>query len=184
MRLGKFAEAKACLMKSDELAPQNIERLNEMATAFLHLKDPENSVKKFKEILDLSPENPDVKFEMFSKLYDFGYDEHAVKFGKETAKPMEIVRHYNNKGVMLSKDGKTNDAVSEYQRALKFFPQFKENYRIHFNIALAKLQTKTREGYEEAAVCLRKCLELEPTFDKAKKTLETIEKALAPKRAG
>ena len=184
MRLGRFAEAKACLQKSDELAPQNIERLNEMATAFLHLKDPENSVKKFKEILDMSPENPDVKFEMFSKLYDHGYDEHAVKFGKETAKPMEIVRHYNNKGVMLSKDGKVNEAINEYQRALKFFPQFKENYRIHFNIALAKLQNKSREAYAEAAESLKKCLELEPTFDKAKKTLESIDKALAPKKVG
>lgn len=183
MRLGRFAEAKTCLQKSDELAPQNIERLNEMATAYLHLKDPDNSVKKFKEILDMSPENPDVKFEMFSKLYDFGYDEQAIKFGKETAKPMEIVRHYNNKGVMLSKDGKVAEAIIEYQRALKFFPQFKENYRIHFNIALAKLQHKSREAYVEAADSLKKCLELEPTFDKAKKALESIDRALTPRKA-
>lgn len=179
MRLGRFADAKACLQKSDELAPQNIERLNELATAYLHLKDPVNSVKKFKQVLELSPEQPDLKFDMFSKLYDFGYDDQAIQFGKETAKPMEIVRHYNNKGVMLSKDGKVDLAMTDYKRALRFFPQFKENYRIHYNIALAHCQAKTREAYEEAQKCLKKCLELAPDFDKAKKTLESVEKALA-----
>lgn len=182
MRLGKHAEAKACLTKSDELAPQNIERLNELATAMLNLKDPEGSVKKFKEILDLTaPDQQGIKFDMFSKLYDFGYDDHAIDFGKQTAQPMEIVRHYNNKGVMLSKDGNTGGAVVEYNRALRFFPKFKENFRIYFNIALAQLQVKTRESYLDAQKNLKKCLELAPEFEKAKNTLETVEKALAAK---
>ena len=182
MRLGRFDEAKACLTRADELAPQNIERINELATAYLNLKDPTSAVKKFKEVLELNPEKADLKFEMFSKLYDFGYDDDAVQFGKETAKPMEIVRHYNNKGVLLSKDGKGDGALTEYGRALQFFPQFKENYRIYYNIALAKCQLKTREAYEEAAKHLRRCLELSPEFDKAKNTLESIEKILANKK--
>lgn len=183
MRLGRYKEAKECLTKADSLAPQNIERLNEVATAYLHLKDPDNSIKKFKEILDLNPEKPDLKFEMFSKLYEFGYDDHAVSFGKETAKPMEIVRHYNNKGVMLSKDGNAEDALIDYQRALRFFPQFKENYRIHFNIALAKIQQRSLESYMEAEANLKKCLELSPDFEKAKNTLETLVKLIAKEKA-
>lgn len=184
MRLGKFKEAKECLSKADELAPQNIERLNEVATAYLHLKDPASSVNTFRQILELHPEKPDLKFEMFSRLYEHGFDEHAVQFGKETTKPMEIVRHYNNKGVMLSKDGKVDQALIEYNRALRFFPQFKENYRIYFNIALANVATKTRESYAEAQKNLKKCLELSPEFEKAKNTLDTVERALAPKKVG
>jgi tetratricopeptide (TPR) repeat protein len=183
MRLGRFKEAKECLTKADTLAPQNIERLNEVATAYLHLKDPDNSIKKFKEILDLNPEKPDLKFEMFSKLYEFGYDDHAVSLGKETAKPMEIVRHYNNKGVMLSKDGKAEEALVDYKRALRFFPQFKENYRIHFNIALAKIQQRSLESYMEAESNLKKCLELSPDFEKAKNTLDTLLKLIAKEKA-
>lgn len=183
MRLGRFVEAKECLVKADNLAPQNIERLNEVATAYLHLKDPENSIKKFKEILDLNPEKPDLKFEMFSKLYEAGYDEHAVTFGKETAKPMEIVRHYNNKGVMLSKDGFTDQALIDYHRALRFYPQFKENYRIHFNIALANIQARSIESYMEAERNLNRCLELSPEFEKAKNTLDTLTKLIAKTRA-
>ena len=184
MRLGKYEDAKVCLVRADDLAPQNIERLNEVATAYLHLKDPTNSVKTFKKLLELSPENHDLKFEMFSKLYEHGYDDHAIQFGKETAKPMEIVRHYNNKGVMLSKDGKTDQALVEYKRALRFYPQFKENFRIHFDIALAHMATKTRTSFIEAQRSLNRCLELSPEFDKAKTNLESVEKALGPKKAG
>jgi tetratricopeptide (TPR) repeat protein len=183
LRLGRNADAKACFVKADELAPQNIERLNELATAYLHLKDPDNAVRRFKNVLDLNPDKPDLKFEMFSKLYEHGYDDHAVNFGKQTAKPMEIVRHYNNKGVMLSKDGQVEQALTEYNRALRFFPQFKENYRIYFNIALAYLQMKKRESYVEAQKHLKKCLELSPEFDKAKRTLEQVEAALGGKKA-
>lgn len=182
MRLGKFTDARVCMEKADQIAPQNIDRLNDMATAYLKLKDPDASVKAFKQILQLNPEKPDLKFDMFSQLYEHGFDDHAIAFGKETAKPMEIVRHYNNKGVMLSKDGNTDGALTEYQRALRFFPKFKENYRIHYNIALANLQLKTREGLDAAVKNLKTCLELEPEFEKAKKTLETVEKSLAPKK--
>ena len=182
MRLGRFSEAKAALVMSDQLAPQNIERLNQLALASLQLKDPKASVGYFKQLVNLSPEQPDLKFDMFSKLYEHGFDEEAVAFGKETAKPMEIVRHYNNKGVLLSKEGDVPQALTEYQRALGFFPQFKENYRIYYNIALAKLQSKSRESYEEAAKNLKRCLELSPGFEKAQNTLDKIEKALTGKK--
>jgi tetratricopeptide (TPR) repeat protein len=184
MRLGKFAEAKELLAKADQLAPQNIERLFGVAEAYLKLKDPANGVKTYRQILALHPEKPEMKFDMFAKLFQGGFDDHAISFGKEVAKPMEIVRHYNNKGVMLSKDGKAGDALVDYGRALRFYPQFKENYRIYFNIALSHLQTKTRASYEEALKNLKKCLELSPEFEKAKKTLETVERALAPKKTG
>lgn len=178
MKLGRYAEAKEALLKSDQLAPKNIERINEIATAYLHLKDPVNAVKRFKEVVALSPEAPELKFDMFSKLYEFGFDEQAVEFGKEAAQPMEIVRHYNNKGVLLAKEGSSSEALIEYHRALRYFPKFRENYRIYFNIALANLQHKSREGYEEAIKCLKTCLELSPDFEKAKHALEQAEKLL------
>jgi tetratricopeptide (TPR) repeat protein len=178
MRLGRFDEAKQYLEKADGLAPQNIERVNEMANMYVALKDGQKAVGKFKEALELSPENEDLKFDVFSRLFDGGLDDDAVKFGKQHAKPMEIVRHYNNKGVMLSKDNDREGALREYHRAMRFFPQFKENYRILYNIALANIAEKTRPGYEEAVRNLEQCLGLSPDFEKAKKTLQTIKNAL------
>src|SRR5690606_18493700 len=129
----------------------------------------------------LHPDTPDRKFEMFGKLFDAGFDSDAVAFGKECANPMEIVRHYNNKGVIHSRDKRNDEAIKEYRRALQFYPSFKENYRIYFNIGLAHMQQKSRDAYLEAEKQLTKCLELAPDFEKAQKALEMVEKALGKK---
>ena len=178
MRLGKFDDAKPFLEKADALAPSNLERMNTMATMYLQMHEPEKSVAVFKELVKLNPEAPDYKFEVFQRLYDAGYDEHAVGFGKEVAKPMEIVRHYNNKGVILAKDVKHQEALLEYERALKFFPKFKENYRIYYNMALAHISFKTSEDYAKANEYLKRALELNPEFEKAKTTLANLQKIL------
>ena len=183
MRLGKFDEARQFLEKADSLAPQNIERINDMTNMYLELEEPDEAVKKMKEAMALHPEDPDLKFNMFSKLFNKGFDSHAVDFGKENAKPMEIVRHYNNKGVMLSKSDDRSGAIQEYNRALRFFPKFKENYRILFNIALAQAQEKSLPGYQEAEKNLKMCLELKPDFEKAKNTLEVVQKVLSKNKA-
>lgn len=182
MRLNRFQEAKDALKKADELAPQNIDRINELASAYLHLKDPDNAVKSFQQLLALSPEKPEAKFDMFGQLCNHGFDDHAVQFGREVAKPAEIVKHYNNKGVLLSKEGQGAEALTEYQRALRFFPKFKENYRIYFNIGLAYAQQKTPEGYNKAHEALKLCVELSPDFEKGKKALEQVERVLASRK--
>lgn len=178
MRLERYQEAKEVFVKADEVAPLNIERINHLVTSYLQTKEPDQAVERMKEVTTLSPEQPDLKFEMFSKLYDHGYDEHAITFGKETAKPMEIVRFYNNKGVTLAKDGDLGKALTEYSRALRFYPKFRENYRIHFNIALANLQQKSINGCEVAIKHLKICVEMAPDFDKGQKALEQAEKML------
>ena len=185
MKLGNFAEAKMYMERADAVAPHNIQRLTDLSDAFLNLKDPDGAVKTFDKLLPLKADEPGAKFEMFDKLYNFGFDEHAIKFGKEHAQPVEIVRHYNNKGVLLSKDGNTEKALTEYQRALRFYPKFRENYRILYNVALANIGLKTRDSLRIAQQSLVKCIELAPDFEKAKTLLKTVEESLnKSKKAG
>jgi tetratricopeptide (TPR) repeat protein len=176
MKLGKFQEAKPFLEKADHLAPQNIDRLTELAAMYLQMKEPDKSVQRFRELIKLNPESPDYKFDVFKKLYDAGYDDQAIALGKEIAQPMEIVRHYNNKGVLLAKEGKLQEALKEYERALKFYPKFKDNYRIFYNMALAHMQLKSAEDLTKAATYLGKTLELDPSFEKAKASLANLQK--------
>ncbi len=176
LKLGKFKEAAEHMEKADSLAPGNIERVNQMAMMYLKMKDPNMSIKKMKDLVKLNPENPDLKFDMFAKLHEHGFDKEAQAFCKETTGPQEVVRHYNNKGVVLSKTGNVDAALIEYERALQYYPAYKENYRIYFNIALARLAQKTPEGLELAESALKKCLELNPGFEKAQKTMEAVQK--------
>ena len=182
LQMGRHDEALKFMEEADKAAPQNIDRINAMATLYLHMHNPDASVEKMKEIIALNPEHPDTKFEMFGRLYDFGFDEKAQALCKETTGPMEVVRHYNNKGVALSKSGNPWAAITEYERSLKFYPQFKENYRILYNIALALVAEKKRENFVKALECIERALKLEPAFEKGEKMKEMIQTALAPKK--
>ncbi|MBC7532897.1 MAG: response regulator [Oligoflexus sp.] len=174
LKLGQTEEALKFMEQADKQAPNNIDRINEMAIAFLIAKKPDASVEKMRQMMKFHPDRPDMKFELFGKLQEFGYDEHAIKLCKDTTSPIDVVRHYNNKGVALAKNNNVEGAIMEYERALTFFPKFKENYRILYNIAMAHLSYKNRSHYEIALDYVKRCLELNPKFDKALKTKEQI----------
>lgn len=179
LKLGQTDEALKFMELADKAAPNNINRINDMALAYLAAKKPDQSVEKMKQLINFNPDQPDMKFEMFAKLQEFGYDEHAIALCKDTTSPIDVVRHYNNKGVALAKNSQVEDAILEYERALKYFPKFKENYRILYNIALAHVGYKNRPHFEIALDYIKRCLELNPKFDKALKTKEIIETQLA-----
>lgn len=174
LKTGQTDKALEIMELADKAAPKNIERINNMAAAYLNINDPDKSVEKMRELIELSPGDDDKKFELFSKLYDHGFDEHSINLCKETTSPMEVVRHYNNKGVALSKNNQYDKAIEEYQRSLKFFPKFKDNYRIYYNISLAHINGKTPNLKADALEALEKCLGLKPGFDKAIKAKEHI----------
>ncbi len=179
LKLGQTEEALKFMEMADKAAPNNIDRINDMAMAYLLSKQPDLSVEKMRQMINFNPDVPDMKFEMFAKLQEFGYDEHAIALCKDTTSPIDVVRHYNNKGVALAKNSQVEDALLEYERALKYFPKHKENYRILYNIALAHIGYKNRTHFEIALDYVKRCLELNPKFDKGLKTKELIETQLA-----
>lgn len=174
LKLGKTKEAMTCLETADTLAPMNIQRLEQMADTYLQMQNPIKGVQKLQKLCDLHPEKPEYKFDAMQKLFDSGNGSYAKDFGRANTSPMDIVRHYNNKGVALSKTGSPDQAVDEYKRALEFFPNYKENYRIHYNIALANLAKKDPAFRKSAEGELEMCLKLNPGFDKASAALDLL----------
>lgn len=176
---GRVEEALKCMELADQQAPNNIERMNEMAMAYLKVNNPDASVEKMRKLIEFHPEQPEYRFELFAELSKAGFDEHAQSLCAETCKPMEVVRHYNNMGVALAKSGDLDKAISEYKRSLAFYPHFKENYRIHYNIALALLSKRTRMDIESALKSLDECLKLNPKFEKAQRIKALLTERLA-----
>jgi len=183
MLLGDNAAAKKAFETADKIAPMNISRLNDMATLYLEMKEPENSINKFRQILDLTPENQEIKFDMYQRLMNAGYQEQAQKFCRETSTPIELIRHYNNKGVVFSKESDYVSAIDEYKKALKLIPKAKEIYRIKYNMAIAHINLKHYDHIVTAHGLLKECLELKPDYDKARKKLEITERHLEKKPA-
>ena len=174
MKMGKVVLAKQYMEKADFIAPKNIERVSTLANIYLKTSEPIKSVGKYRELIELSPESPGLKFEAMKKIYDEGFTARAIDFGKQVAKPSEAIKHYNNKGVILSKEGKMTEAIEEYQQALQFFPNYKQNYLIFYNMALAYIKIGTTNGSVNARACLQKCLELDPSFEKGKQKLNML----------
>lgn len=177
LKAGRMDESRKCFEEADKMAPNQIDRINDMAEMYMQMKLPDAAVARFKQLMKANPENPDYKFDVLQKLEDAGFPDHADNFCRETTAPKEVVRFYNNHGVILAKEEKLGEALKQYDMALRFFPKSKDNFRIYYNVALAQLKLKTPEAREKAIVALKKTLELNPEFDKAKETLTKLKVA-------
>ncbi|MDD9950351.1 MAG: response regulator [Zetaproteobacteria bacterium] len=181
LKMNRNDDAKAMFEHADKMAPGNLERMESMAEMYLSLSMPDESVDKMRDLLKLSPDQPELKYSMYERLAAAGFEQHARSFCKETSTPRELVKHYNNKGVVYSKQEEYVDAIDEYKKALKLIPKSKEIHLILFNMALAHLKLKNTAHTMEAMAHLKKCLEINPKFEKAQEKLALIEKAIQKK---
>lgn len=181
MRQGNLDEAQRAFETADKVAPNNIQRLYDMAELYLAQNAPDKSVEKYKTLLELSPEKEDLKYDFYKRLLDAGFSECAQDFCRQTSTPKELIRHYNNMGVMYAKKGNFDQAIHDYSIAKNLIPGVKELYKILFNKALAHINLKKKEHLLEANDLLKECLELNPEFDKAKEKMELLAKYLGEK---
>ncbi|SMF26524.1 response regulator [Pseudobacteriovorax antillogorgiicola] len=179
LKIGKFEESKQFYEKADKIAPGNIDRITNMVDVYLALKEPESAIEKQKDIIECNPENPDIKFELFKKLEDASFADEAADFCRESTMPKEVIKYFNNKGVMMVKTEAIKNAIAEYERALNYYPNNKDNYLIHFNIALAYLKLRDPQQVSVAIDHLKSSMEINPQFEKAKSVFERVQRASA-----
>ncbi|MBF0441984.1 MAG: tetratricopeptide repeat protein [Oligoflexales bacterium] len=173
LKTGDNKGALKAFEKADSLAPKNMERIADMIDLYLQTSQPEKAVPKQKELLNFHPDNPDMKFDLFKQLEDNGFIEEANAFCREVSAPKEVVRYFNNKGVALAKDNKVDTAISQYERALRYFPKGEANHLIHFNLALSHLKIGDEKALDAALTHLEKSLEFKADY---KKSLDLLEK--------
>ncbi|MDA9951269.1 response regulator [Oligoflexaceae bacterium] len=179
----KHSDALSFYEKAEKLAPQNFKRLTSMADSFLQVGDIDKTMASMRPMVKLRSFDENFKFELFDQLSEHNHPKEAVELCRETTSAREVLRYYNNKGVNLSKEGLTYEAITEYKKALRYYPTYRENFRILFNIALAYVGFKNVESYAEAENYLSQCVKLAPDFEKAQKMLVNVRRALA-KKAG
>jgi tetratricopeptide (TPR) repeat protein len=177
LKLGDLDNAKQAFEKADSLAPRNLKRVEAMSKLYLSTKEPDKSSDMMKQLIELNPDLADLRFDLFDDLDKAGFQEHAVKLCKDVkTSPKDVIRFYNNKGVLNSKAGEAEQALNNYYSAIMYYPSFKENHKVLYNIAIAEARKKTPEANEQSMKALKKCLELKPDFDKARELLAIIEK--------
>ena len=175
LKCGYLEQAREAYEKANEFAPQNLERLKSLVDVYLESKLPEEARKTQQKLIDLSPENPDLKFDFFNQLCEHGYEDIASQFCQEISTPLEVVKFYNNMGVINIKSGDVDTSLEEYNRALSLYPKNPKNYMIHYNIALAHLKNKSAKNrIQTAKEHLEMALSINPKYDKATDLLTRI----------
>lgn len=174
LKEGNFEQAQKYYEIADKTAPNNFDRVNDMIKLYLDLKLPKESIEKMQQMIDLNPDKPDMKFGFYQLLDEAGFADLARDFCAQTSTPLELIKYFNNKGVIFSKQNEFEKAISEYQRAVRLIPNSKELYRILYNIAIAHINLKKPENLKEAQAILKKCLEIKPDYDKAKEKLDML----------
>ncbi len=130
--LGRLEDAGKILEKADQAAPGNVARTEALSKLYLDLDRPSDAVAKMRKLLTFNPDVEGLQFNFFDQLKAKGYEEHGLKLVNDTSSPKEVVRHYNNKGVVLSKQSKSDEALKEYYTALMFFPNHKDKLQDPF----------------------------------------------------
>lgn len=173
--LGNIEQSRQFFEKADALVPSNMSRIEQMMDMYLKANVPDKCIQKQKELLSMNPENGDLKFDFFNQLELAGFSKESVKFCQESSQPKEVVRYFNNKGVVLAKSKSLEDAIEQYNKALIYFPKSKVNHLIHFNLALAYTKTQNIELFKKATAHLQTCLELNPGYDKAHELMKKLQ---------
>ena len=182
LKRGNLKTAQQFFEKADEIAPLNIQRLETMASLYLKTMQTDKAAEKYSDILQVSPEEPERKFSMYSELLKSGDKHTAQQFCQTTSSPQELVRYYNNRGVLLAKSGQYKNAIEEYGTAESLMPKSREIYRILYNSAISHINLKSTEDIQKAHQLLLRCVKLKPDYDKAITKLALTAKFLNKKQ--
>ena len=88
LKRGNIEEARKSFEKADQVAPLNIDRLEQMASLYLQTMNTEKAAEKYAEILAVSPEQPELKFSMYKELLNSGDKHTAQQFCQTTSSPL------------------------------------------------------------------------------------------------
>jgi tetratricopeptide (TPR) repeat protein len=152
--------------KAVALAPKNESLHFNLAIAFVGAGDLTNAELEYKEALHLLPDYPEAQHNYGNLLLRLSRPSEAEEHLAEAVKEMpESARYRNSLGVLWQREGKTNEALVCFRKAIECDSN---SWEAHFNLALAYLFQKNRDG---AIAELHETLRIKPGYEPAERFL-------------
>ncbi len=158
-RTGDYPGAKRAYRRGLEIDPKNVDLNNALGWTLFQEGKPAEAIAAYEEALSIDPEDVKANNNMALAQTELGrLDKAAFHFGRSLAvEPKAEI--YSDLGFVLDRQGKGEEAVENYHKALALDP---ECASAHFNLAVSLLR---RNKLDEAAVQYREVLHLKPTAD-------------------
>ena len=165
----------AVLERAIGINPHNIQRL--ALTAGLHAKSGDK--KRAKELVERAlREDPEIAAMPAGEVYlELGDSQKAQELFEKSMKreclsPEDHFHALNRVAISLRKQKKYDEAVKNYQKAMKIFP---DDPVVHYNMGMVCMR---KHENKEAMHCFKKALELNPNFVEVKTAIEKLRKTL------
>ncbi|MBC17847.1 TPR repeat-containing protein [Pseudodesulfovibrio profundus] len=158
------------LEKLDRLSPLNVERKTNMGKVHLNKNNVERAEKYFDQAIDIATKEAmsmiGTVAEQITQAVGSTSPVLAEKYltkvlnTKKAALTKDDITLFNKLGIALRGQGKWEDAIENYKRALTISP---EDEGLHYNMGMAYYDGRK---HREAAQCFERALEINPDFYK------------------
>ena len=166
-KTGNEEAALASLEKASEISPNNADRQVNMGKIYMKNGDEKKASKAFNAA---AKHDPDKSVEIAEEYMKAGKAEAAEQFFRKSfTGKSDDVHILNRLGIALRKQGKWENAVKEYKKALIIEPG---DEVIHYNLGKAYLEGKRNK---EATDCFKTVLKINPDLEEAKEELKKLE---------
>lgn len=171
---GNVREETKCLEKLDRISPLNVERKIAIGENYMTLGEPDRATEAFDAAIHIARREAVAQVSRVTSTIA----EHCMGHSPEMAEAyyrqalenkkgdldQSDLDTFNRLGISLRKQGRWNDAVDEYRKALKIAPK---DAGLHYNMAMAYVDGKRQREAEE---CLLKALAASPEFYQGSET--------------
>ncbi len=172
MKQGQWDKALEALEGAQILSPSNPDRLVMIGDACYGKGDLNRALQCYEEAADLDPDLTSTAHRQMGQIkLEMGQVEEALNLFKNSVSEDEAAGFFNNAAVAAVRDGKPEQALKLYETAMRALKTNRLKPLIHFNIALSH----RRLGHNDDAVKhLKKALQMDPNYEKARVQLEQL----------
>ena len=158
-RTGDYPGAERSFRRGLELEPENVDLHNALGWTLFQQGRSSEAIAEYEEALAVDPEDVKANNNIALALTELGQlDKAALHFRRSLAvEPKAEI--YSDLGFVLDRQGRGEEAVENYYKALALDPQCAS---AHFNLAVSLLR---RDQLEEAAVQYKAALRAKPTAE-------------------
>ncbi len=155
-RTGDYQGARRSYLRGLELEPGNVDLLNALGWAFFQEGKSAEAIAVYEKVLALDPTHLKAHNNVALALAELGQVDKAALHFRKSLKLEPKAEIYSDLGFVLDRQGKYEEAVENYDKALALDPNCAS---AHFNLAVSLLR---RDELDESAAHYKEALRVKP----------------------